>query len=196
MRIGLAALALCGLCSGLIPSARAARTDVVEGNPDSPVKVLIYEDLQCGDCATLRTMLDEKLLPKYGSRVAFIHRDFPLGKHDWARPAAIAARWVSLQDPELGITFRREILAERNNITPQNLKAWLTEFAARNKLDQKGIVDSVNDQRLIALVDQDRQAAVARGVTKTPSVYIGGVSFVETIVYEDVARALDEALSK
>ena len=79
----------------------AARPDIVEGNPSSAVRVVIYEDLQGADCQNLRTMLDTKLLPRYGSRVAFIHRDFPLGKHDWARAAAVAARWVYMQDPQL-----------------------------------------------------------------------------------------------
>ena len=54
----------------------------------------------------------------------------------------------------------------------------------------------MTDQRFSALVDQDRQAAVARGVEHTPTVYVGGERFVETIIYEDLARALDEALAK
>jgi protein-disulfide isomerase len=178
------------------PSLFANRFDVVEGNAASPVKVLIYEDLQCSDCDTLRHLLDERLLPKYGTRVAFVHRDFPLGKHDWARPAAVAARWVYEQSPVLGIEFRREILSERNNISAQNLKSWLSEFADRNHLDAKEIVASVGDPRLNALVDQDRQGAEARGVKSVPTVYVGGLAFVETIIFEDVARALDEALSK
>jgi protein-disulfide isomerase len=179
-----------------IQGVSANRKDVVEGNPASPVKVLIYEDLQCGDCARFETLLDQKILPKYGSRVAFVHRDFPLGKHDWAMSAAIAARWVYEQDPQLGITFRRELMSEQDDITPRNLRNWLFEFAGRNRLDQKDIVDALKDARLGALVDQDRQAGVARGITNTPTVYVGGQMFVETIIYEDVARALDEALAK
>ena len=191
MRIASALLlALAGM------SASAATTDIVEGNPASAVKVQIYEDLQCSDCARLRTLLDDKILPKYGTRVAFIHRDFPLGKHDWARPAAIAGRWVYEQDAKLGITFRRELLAEQTNITAANLKPWLLEFASRNNLDQKGILDSLNDRRLAALVDQDQLTATARGVSKVPTVYVGGVALVEVIVYEDLARMLDEALAK
>jgi protein-disulfide isomerase len=178
------------------PGVFGARKDVTEGNPNGAVKVQIYEDLQCGDCGRFRTLLDEKILPKYGSRVAFIHKDFPLGKHDWARPAAIAARWVYEQNPQLGIDFRRELLSEQNNITSENLKQWLLEFAARNRLDQKGILDSLTDPRLATLIDQDWQGGVARGVSRTPTAFIGGQAFVETIIYEDLARALDEALVK
>jgi protein-disulfide isomerase len=192
MRIGLLALLLMGGCVSL----SAAPAGVVEGNPASPVKVLISEDLQCSDCANLSVLLDQKILPRYGSKVAFIHRDFPLGKHDWARPAAIAARWVYEQDRDLGIIFRRELMAEQNSVTSQNLKAWLVEFAARNKLDRKGILDSLNDKRLAALVDQDLQGGVARGVSRTPTVYVGGQPLVETILYEDLARAIDAALAK
>ncbi len=115
------------------------KSEIVEGNPSSTVRVVIYEDLQCGDCENLRALLDSKVLPRYGKRVVFIHRDFPLGKHDWARSAAVAARWVYAQDPELGITFRREILAEHDHITMANLKPWLLEFAARIKLDRNGM---------------------------------------------------------
>jgi protein-disulfide isomerase len=168
----------------------------MEGNPASPVKVLIYEDLQCGDCARFRVLLDEKILPRYRTRVAFIHRDFPLGKHDWAVPAAVAARWVYEQSSELGIVVRREMLAEQDNITSRNLRQWLVDFANRSHLDSKGIVDSLSDQRLQTLVDQDRQSAVARGVTRAPTVFIGGLPFVETVIYDDLVRALDEALAK
>ncbi len=190
MRLGLLLLTLA------MVNLSAAATGVVEGNADSPVKVLIYEDLQCGDCANFAVLLEQKILPRYGLKVAFVHKDFPLGKHDWARPAAIAARWVYEQDRSLGITFRRELMAEQNNVTSQNLKSWLTEFAMRNELDPKGILDALSDKRLTALVDQDLQGGVARGVSHTPTVYVGGQPFVETILYEDLARALDAALVK
>jgi protein-disulfide isomerase len=177
-------------------NAPAATTDIVEGNPASSVRVQIYEDVQCSDCARLRSLLDDKILPKYGSKAAFIHRDFPLPQHDWARQAAIAGRWVYQQNAKLGITFRRELLAEQTNITAANLKPWLLEFASRNNLDQKGILDSLKDPQLGALVDQDRLVGVARGVSKIPTVYVGGVALVEIILYEDLARTLDDALGK
>lgn len=192
MRILRAAL-LCAAAAALMPGARS---DIVEGNPASPVKVLIYEDLQCGDCQTLRLLLDEKLLPKYGARVAFQHRDFPLARHDWARLAAIAGRWVTEQSTQLGVVFRRELLAQQNSMTAQNLKPWLAEFAARNHLDERGILASLTDPRYVSIVDQDLQSAQSRGVTKTPTVFVGGVSFVETIIYDDLARAIEDALPR
>lgn len=177
-------------------AAFASRNDVVEGNPASSVRVLIYEDLQSGRGAQFQLMLQNKLMPRYGSRVAFVHRDFVLGRHDWAPQAAIAARWVWEQSNALGIQIRAEILAEHDSITARNLKDWLIDFAYRNHLDPKGIVDSLSDKRLRALVDQDQQAATARGVTEVPTVYVGGISFAQDIIYDDLVRAIDDALAK
>ena len=91
------------LLLGLLAStvAVSAEQPLVEGRTESKVRVLIYEDLQCPDCAEFRRMMDEKILPRYAERVAFVHRDFPLAKHAWARKAAIAA----LATVELGPVF-------------------------------------------------------------------------------------------
>jgi protein-disulfide isomerase len=177
-------------------AASAENTDIVEGNPFAAVKVTIYGDLQCEYCQDLRTMLDEKLLPKYGAQVAFIHRDLPLGRHNWARPAAMVARWVYQQNPQVGITFQRELLAEQEHITPANLKPWIVQFAIRNKLSEQGIIAALTDPILSAQIDQDMQMATVRGVTKIPTVYVAGKSFVETIVYDDLARVLDQAVGR
>jgi protein-disulfide isomerase len=177
-------------------SASAGTTDVVEGNPFGTVKVTIYSDLQCDYCQDLRTMLDEKLLPRYGKQVAFIHRDLPLGRHDWARPAAMVSRWVYEQNPRIGIILRREILAEQQHMTLAKLKPWLVQFAIRNNLSEQSIIAALTDPRLSTLVDQDIQMATARGVNRIPAVYVAGQSFVETIIYDDVARVLDQALAR
>lgn len=183
-------------CITLIASASAATNDVVEGNPSAQVKVTIYEDLQCDYCQTLRVMLDEKLLPKYGKSVAFVHRDLPLGRHEWARPAAMVARWIHEQNPRLSFVFRRQLLDEQQHVTAATLKPWVIEFARRNSLSEDGIVEAMTDARMARLVDQDIQLATALGIRKIPAVKVAGKSFVETIVYDDLAKTLDDALAR
>jgi protein-disulfide isomerase len=176
--------------------ASAATTEVVEGNSSATVKVTIYDDLQCDYCQTLRTMLDEKLLPRYGKDVAFIHRDMPLGRHDWARPAAMVARWIYEQNPRTGIIFRRELLAEQAHMTPASLKPWLIQFAIRNNLSEQGIIAAMTDPRLLAIVDHDVQMATVIGIKKIPTLSVAGKTFSETIVYDDVAKAIDQVLAR
>ena len=88
--------------------AAPAQQPLIEGQTQSTVRVLIYEDLQCSDCADFRRMMDEKILPRYADKAAFIHRDFPRAKHAWARKAAIAARYFGEIKPELGLAYRRQ----------------------------------------------------------------------------------------
>ena len=166
---------------------------LVEGNASSAVRVVIYEDLQCPDCADFRRMLDEKLLPKYGGKVAFEHRDFPLAKHAWARKAAIAARFFQETSAELAVKFRRYSLA---NIKPANFNERLTEFAKSNGTDPAAAVAALDDPRYAAAVEKDFQEGVARGVAHTPTAFVNGVAFVETIALEEISKAIDAALAE
>src|SRR5438045_1298779 len=105
---------------------------LVEGNPASKVRVIIYEDLQCSDCANFRLMMERQIPPKYASKAAFEHRDFPLPKHKWARPAAIASRYFEAMKPELALEWRRYAMAHQGEIKPGNFKDKLSAWAAEH----------------------------------------------------------------
>jgi len=172
-----------------------AQQPLVEGFAESKVRVLIYEDLQCPDCAAFRRMMDDKILPRYGTRVAFVHRDFPLAKHSWARRAAIAARYFGDHKPELGLAYRRQIMATIRETTPDNFNSRLSQFARDNGLDPAPVLAALDDAHLAALVERDFQDGVARGVVHTPTVFVNGNPFIERFSFEDVSQALDDALA-
>jgi len=167
---------------------------LVEGNGASTVRVVIYEDLQCPDCADFRAMLDQKLLPKYGAKVAFEHRDFPLAKHAWARPAAIAARYFTGVKPELGVEFRRETLGHIKQIKATSLEQHLREFAEKHGLKPDDVLAALQDEKLAALVEKDYREGVARGIARTPTALVNGEPFIETIVLEEISAAIDREL--
>ena len=172
-----------------------AQQPLVEGFAESKVRVLIYEDLQCPDCAAFRRMMDDKILPRYGTRVAFVHRDFPLAKHSWARRAAIAARYFGDHKPELGLAYRRQIMATIRETTLDNFDSRLSQFARDNGLDPAPVLAALDDAHLAALVERDFQDGVARGVIHTPTVFVNGNPFIERFSFEDVSQALDDALA-
>ncbi len=185
------------LCATLMAamSAYPAAQHLIEGSAQSPVRVVIYEDLQCPDCADFRVMLDEKLLPRYASTVRFEHHDFPLSKHAWARKAAIAAHFFEENQPGLGLAYRKYSLMNLRNITADNFNDRLSEFAKAHGVDPVKAVASLSDARLAAVVEEDYQEGVARGIAHTPTVLVNGRPFVETIVAEDVAKAIDAELA-
>ncbi len=180
--------ALAVSCAGLLAQG------LIEGKPGSPVRVIIYEDLACSDCANFRKMMDEQILPKYKDQVEFIHRDFPLAKHPWSRNAAIAARFFAEKDPALGLEYRRFSLANISRTTPETFNDRLSEFASAHGVKPEEAIAALQDTRLAALVEKDYQDGVARGVAKTPTVFVNGDPFIETFTFEEISKSIDEAL--
>ena len=168
----------------------------VEGLASSPVKVLIFEDLQCPDCADFRKMLDEKLLPRFAGKVAFIHRDFPLAKHAWARQAAVASRYFATIRPELCVEFRRATFARIPEIRKSGFETWLASFVKSHDLDLAKAKAALEDAALGAMVEKDFQEGVGRGVVKTPTAFVNGRPFIETFTFEEISAGIDQALAE
>jgi protein-disulfide isomerase len=168
---------------------------LVEGRQDSAVRMVIYEDLECPDCAAFRRMMDEKLLPRYAEKVAFVHRDFPLAKHAWARRAAIAAHYFAGVKPELGLAYRRCVLAAIKQTTPENFDQKVAAFAQENGLEAAAALAALADRHSAELVEKDFQDGVARGVARTPTVFVNGKPLVEKFSFEEISTALDNALA-
>ncbi len=169
---------------------------LTEGDPESPIRVVIYEDLQCKDCAWLRRKMDDVILPEFGANVAFEHHDFPLPKHDWAKEASMAARFFTTVGYGTAIAFRRILLSEIAIVTKESLPAWVREFAIDYGADPDAAVAAMSDPRIAAVIDADIQSGLARGVEKTPTVFIGGSVFVERVPLDEFSAAIAAALEK
>jgi protein-disulfide isomerase len=176
-------------------STLSAEQRLIEGSPASSVRVIVYEDLQCPDCAVFRRMLDEQLLPKYGALVAFEHRDFPLAKHAWARKEAIAARFFEEVRPALGLEFRRYAFAHIGEVKAGGFSGVLAQFSKEHNLHAGKAEAALNDPRLAALVEKDYQDGVARGIAHTPTVLVNGQPYVETFRFEEIAKGIDAELA-
>jgi protein-disulfide isomerase len=177
------------------PMPAANPQPAVEGLAGSSVRAIIYEDLQCPDCAAFRRMLDEKLLPKYAAKVAFVHRDFPLAKHVWARRAAIAARFFAERSPDLGLKYRHYMMAGQEVTTDTNFNQRLTAFAQEHGIAPDTAVAALSNAHYAEVVEQDYQDGVSRGVVHTPTVFVNGKPFIETFTVEEISKAIDEALA-
>lgn len=173
-----------------------AQGPLVEGKADSAVRVLIFEDLQCSDCAAFRAMLDEKLLPRYGNKVAFEHRDFPLAKHAWARKAAVASKYFQGLRLETAAQFRQEAMKAQRQISAETFEGWLRGFCKKHGLDAEKASAALGDAKLGALVEKDFQDGVARGIARTPTALVNGEPFIETFTFEEIAKGIETALKE
>jgi len=176
------------------PEVKLIDGHLVEGASASTVRVVIYEDLQCPDCAVFREMLDKELLPKYKAKVAFEHRDFPLAKHAWARPASILSQYFATQKPQLAVEYRKWIMRNQKLITPENFNQKVAEFSAKHGADPGKAIAALEDDTFQALVQKDFDDGVARGIAKTPTVLVNGEPFIETFKSADVMKAIEREL--
>jgi protein-disulfide isomerase len=66
-----------------------AATDPTKGN--GPIEILEFSDFECPYCQKAQSMIRE-MLAKYEGKVKLVWKDFPLPNHEYAVPAAAAAR--------------------------------------------------------------------------------------------------------
>jgi len=100
-------------------------------------------------------------------------------------PAAIT---VTITPTYSGCPAMREITAD-------NFNDRLSQFAKDHGVDPAKALASLEDARLAAMVEEDYQDGVARGIAHTPTVLVNGRPFVETFPVEDVAKAIDAELA-
>ncbi len=179
----------------LAMSAQTPVLKLIEGDPASPVRILVYEDLQCPDCANFRKMMDTELIPRFQARIAFEHRDFPVSKHAWARPAAIAACYFGTISSDLAIEFRKATMAAQSSITAESFPAYLTAFAKAHNTDPAKAVAALADPALSEAVESSYQEGIARGVARTPTVLVNGDPFIEAFPAADIIASIERELT-
>ena len=166
-----------------------------EGNPESDVRVVAYEDLQCKDCAAWRRMLDDVLLPEFGDRVCFVSRDFVLPRHHWAELAAMISRRLAVHDSSAAVDFRRYCFTHIADINLENLPDRAAEFFQARGFSPADAVLAMENADLLAAVRRDYSRGEDRGVVHTPTVFANGQRFVETFTAAEIAEAIRAALA-
>ena len=146
----------------------------MKGNPDAKVTVVEFSDFQCPYCSRAApAALD--LVKAYPDdvRVFFFH--YPLGFHQQAMPAAIAAQCGNLQGKFWPIHDR--IFAAPQQLTRDRF----VDYAKQESLDVPAFEKCLDDPAARAFVEADMAQGEAAGVSGTPSFYIDGVPFAKGI---------------
>src|ERR1700747_425829 len=67
------------------------------------VALVVFEDLQCPDCARAAPLLEQASKDYH---IPLVRHDFPLQKHNWSKQAAIMARYFDTKSKKIGDEFR------------------------------------------------------------------------------------------
>jgi len=159
----------------------AGDTSVLRPPKGSKVALLVFEDLQCPDCARAAPVLHEAA-QKYN--IPLVQYDFPLPMHNWSFEAAVNARYFDTKSKKLGDEYRLYIFKNQPQITKANLRGMTERFADENKVALPFVVDPKGE--LAAKVDADKQMGQRVGLDHTPTIYVvsdtvRGTPFVEVV---------------
>jgi protein-disulfide isomerase len=141
------------------------------GSADAQVMIIEFTDLQCPYCARFARDTWPLLRERYiaTGKARFATRDLPLPSHEFALPAAVAARCAG----QLGKFWEyREALFRDQSLLSQGRYA---ELAGKFGLDITRFENCRADPAVLAAVRADAALAASSGISSTPSFVIGRV---------------------
>ncbi|MGH9466431.1 MAG: DsbA family protein [Terriglobales bacterium] len=156
------------------PPKHSASADPIVGNVHSRLRVIIYQDLECPDCAQWHQVFKNQIIPRFGKEVGFEFRDYPLPQHAWSFNASVLARYFDTHSQKLGMAWRNYCFTHQNVITPGNLMATATRWAQPYGISASQVESTFADPDLFALVQADQRQGNADHVQHTPTVTFRG----------------------
>jgi protein-disulfide isomerase len=145
------------------------------GPNDAPVKLVVFSDFQCSFCKRAAQDLRDEVLPGFGKNVQLIFMDYPLDQiHPWAREASIAGRCVQKQNPEAFWTYHDWVFAAQQELTKENLREKIAEFAKANSLDLGAIQACMAEPAVAAAVQASVTQAQTLALNSTPTLFVNG----------------------
>jgi len=133
----------------------------------SPVALVVFEDLQCPQCARAAPLLAQA---SQTYKIPLVQHDFPLPMHNWSMNAAIIARYFDTHSKAVGNAFRDYVFEHQREILPDNLRGFAEKFAADHKVDLPFVVDPAG--KLNALIIADRDLGKSINIEHTPTIYV------------------------
>ncbi len=170
----------------------AGDTSVLRPPKGSKVALIVFEDLQCPDCARAAPLLHEAA-QKYN--IPLVQYDFPLPMHNWSFEAAVNARYFDTKSKKVGDEYRLFIFQNQPQITKDNLRGMTERFADDHKVPLPFVVDPSGE--LAAKVRADFQVGQRVGIDHTPTIYVvsdttRGRPFVEVVDRSQLYQLIDE----
>jgi protein-disulfide isomerase len=158
------------------------------GPADAKLTVVEYSDFQCPFCGRAATVVD-KLKEKYGSKVRFVFRQFPLDMHPDAQLTAEAA--LAAQAQGKFWAFHDLVFGHQRELS----RADLEKYAKEAGLDVAKFKAALDAHTYAAAVKADRDMGIEAKVNGTPSMFIGAQRAENPTDFDALAKEIDQKLS-
>ena len=144
----------------------------VRGNPAAKVTIVEFTDFECPFCMKVQPTA-AKLREKYGDKIRFVFKDFPLSFHPNAMDVHIAARCVYQHNQARYWEFFDTMFAqnrERSLVT----KAGAEKLALKLGTDAGQYSSCVAGPGVRAQIEASVKLGEENGVSGTPAFFING----------------------
>lgn len=170
------------------PGCRASRF-TAETAERHKIAIVIFEDLECPDCSRANPLLEEAAKTY---KIPLMRYDYPLPQHPWAMEAALYARYFDTQSPakipgnakagskqgkeqktedhQLGNEFRDYIFAHQQEISKDNLRSKVDQFAKEHNVAVPFVIDPQG--KFADEIAADKALGQKMGLTHTPTIYL------------------------
>ncbi len=153
--------------------------DHVRGADNAEVTILVYNDLQCANCAKLDKAL-QVLLERHPDSFRIAYRHYPMiGVSDKAKLAAEATEAADSQGGNEAFWAMHDLLIERQSewtdLSEVDFRKRISEYATELGLDGQQIFDELTAGEHEAQIRFSLQAASELNIQRAPTIYINGV---------------------
>lgn len=174
---------VCALHTLALP-ALAADGSSLKPPPGARVAIVMFEDLECPDCARAYPLVWQQANAHH---IPVVLHDFPLSIHPWSFQAALYARFFDTKSQKLGDDFRGYIFGNQPQITRGNLQQYVEKFADNNKVPLPFAVDPQG--KLREKIQTDYALGQQIGLQHTPTIFVVGNGGAATPYVEVVDRS-------
>jgi protein-disulfide isomerase len=175
---------------GAALQATLAKDDAPSFGPvGSKVTLVEFSDFQCPYCAKAAEVT-HKIKEKYGSKIHFVFRQFPLSFHDKAHVAAEAAMAANAQGKFWqmhDLMFANQGALDRES---------LDKYAKQVGLNVASFKKAIDSKQYVSVVDADVKLGGEAAVSGTPSMFVNGARVGNPASFDDVSAMIEATLKK
>lgn len=164
--------------------------DFILGPDSAQITIIEFSDYECPFCKRWHTEVYPQIREKYGDKVRFVYRDFPLYSiHPNAEPAAIAANCAGAQDKYW--EYNELLFLGGKELSTASYEAYAKDLG----LKADTFKACLSEQKHKDEVTADYEFAAELGVRSTPTFFINGLAVVGAQPFEVFEQVIDMELA-
>jgi protein-disulfide isomerase len=160
----------------------------VKGPKTAPVTIVEFSDFQCPYSKRVQPTVAE-VQKKYGDKIHYVYRDFPLQFHNNAEKAAEAASCAGEQGKFW--QYHDKLFEDQTKLDVANLK----ESAKALGLDTEAFDTCLDSGKFAKKVEKSMEDGQEAGVNGTPAFFINGIFLSGAVPLENFTEIIDQELA-